>query len=346
MAYPTVTNIDILSYHHRASRRGQHDLQNAQENSAIVTKPNSHNAVHALPSTLRQVPVDYNRGTRLPWRLKMAIRLIMSLMPLPRFLLGFLPVHEEINLDRLMVLFETKLLLYQKIAGRRPRTYLELGPGDSIARALVAASHGINRTWLIDAGNFARRDLGYYHEIAASLTTRGLIVPDLSACRNLEDILIACGASYLTGGLSSMRQIEDNCIDLIISEAVLEHLPRREFSGFMGEFHRVLAPGAIALHGVDLDDHIDGGLNHLRFSRDQWERNLIYRGGFYTNRFSRSEIQAMAKNSGLKIGEYYRLEWNNAPMPRQDVHDDLGGWTEEDMLVRSFGLALQADKPD
>lgn len=274
----------------------------------------------------------------------MAVRLFMSRMPLPSILTRWLPSHGETNLDRLIVLFETKLLLYQSLSGRTPRTYLELGPGDSIARALVAASHGINRIWLIDAGNFARRDLGYYHDIAASLTTRGLSVPNLSGCRNLEDVLTACGASYLTGGLSSLRRIDDNGIDLIISEAVLEHLPRHEMPEFMAEFQRILSPGAIALHGVDLDDHIDGGLNHLRFSRNYWERRSIHRGGFYTNRLSRSEIRAHAKNAKMIVGEYYRLEWDNPPIEKSDVHLDLKGWREDDLLVRSFGLALQENK--
>jgi len=299
-------------------------------------------SVETLASTLRQVPGDYDRGVRLPWWLKMAARLLASRLPQPRISTGLVSAHGETNLDRLIVLFETKLLLYQSLAGHRPRAYMELGPGDSVARALVAASHGIDRTWLIDAGNFARRDLGYYHDIAASLTTRGLAVPDLSQCRNLDDVLTACGASYLTGGQSSLREIADNSIDLIISEAVLEHLPRHEFPGFMSEFQRVLAPGAVALHGVDLDDHIDGGLNHLRFSRDFWERGLIRRSGFYTNRLSRSEMIRHARGAGLVTGEYYRLEWVAPPLPRDKIHRDMRGWNQSDLNIRSFGLALQA----
>ncbi|MBZ0215472.1 MAG: class I SAM-dependent methyltransferase [Fimbriimonadaceae bacterium] len=300
--------------------------------------------IDSLASIHRQVPTGYNRGMRVPWRLKMAFRLTMSRLPLPRIFTRLLPVHGETNLDRLIVLFETKLLLYQSLAGHRPRTYLELGPGDSIARALVAASHGINRTWLIDAGNFARRDLAYYHDIAASLTTRGLSVPNLSKCRNMEDVLTACGASYLIGGLSSLQQIEDNSIDLIISEAVLEHLPRHEFTGFMAEFQRILSPGAIALHGVDLDDHLDGGLNHLRFSRDSWERQAIRHSGFYTNRLSRSEIHQSARRAGMLVGEYYRLEWRDPPIEKNELHLDLRRWRKDDLLVRSFGLALQENK--
>ncbi len=330
-------NYWIWTLVHNESRFGQ-------EIQGNVTIAGTKKTVQTLPSSFRRVPVGYNRGANLPWRLKLAFRLAMSRMPLPRFLARLTPTHGETNLDRLLVLFETKLLLYHSLAGRRPKTYLELGPGDSIARALVAASHGINRTWLIDAGNFARRDLHYYHTIAASLTTRGLAVPDLSGCRNLEDVLTVCGASYLTGGLSSLRQIEDNCIDLIISEAVLEHLPRHQFAGFFGEFQRILAPGALALHGVDLDDHIDGGLNHLRFSQRHWERDIIRRSGIYTNRMSRSEIRRNAREAGLKIGEYYRLEWTRSPIRKEELHHELHGWTEEDLLVRSFGLALQSEE--
>ena len=307
-----------------------------------ITGTRQTRSVETLTSTLREVPIGYNRGVRLPWWLKMAARLVASRLPLPRIAAGLVSSHGETNLDRLIVLFETKLLLYQSLSGHRPHTYLELGPGASVARALVAARPGIYRIWLIDAGNFARRDLAYYHDIAASLTTRGLTVPDLSECRNLDDVLTACRATYLTGGLSSLRRIEDNCIDLIISEAVLEHLPRHEFPGFMIEFQRLLAPGGVALHGVDLDDHIDGGLNQLRFSRDFWERELLRRSGFYTNRLSRSDMIRHAQAAGLTIGEYYRLEWCEPPIERDSVHPDLRGWRDSDLKIRSFGLALQS----
>ncbi len=296
----------------------------------------------------RIVPYNYNRGTPLPWWMKMAGRLLSPGLGvvggLGHVFLASKP--DDTDLDRLIDLFETKFNLHRSKNKQPPESYLELGPGDTVARALVAAAHGVERIWLVDAGNFARRDMRHYHAIAAGLTERGLAVPDLSNCTRLDDILRACRASYLTGGLSSLREIEDSSVDLIISEAVMEHLPREDFQGFLHEFARLLTPNGLALHGVDLDDHLDGGLNHLRFSAKFWERPWIRKSSFYTNRFSHSQISEMARREGLEVDEYYRLCWPGPRLAVDQLHPDMTGWRAKDLEIRSFGLALNHPAKD
>jgi SAM-dependent methyltransferase len=296
----------------------------------------------------RIVAFDYNRGTPLPWWFKMGCRLVLpDLGVLGR--IGHLFVSsadEDTDIDRLIDLFDTKFSQFRSARNRRPGSYLELGPGDTIARALVAAANGVDRIWLVDAGNYARRDMRHYHAVAADLTARGFSVPDLSHCRRLDDILRACRATYLTGGLASLREIADQSIDLIVSEAVLEHLPRAELRPFFVEFRRLMTPDGLALHGIDLDDHLDGGLNHLRFSDDTWEKPWIRNSGFYTNRFSHSQICAMARSAGLEVGEFYRLCWLGPRLPRGDLHPSLSGWTDQDLEICSFGLMLNPPGPD
>lgn len=296
----------------------------------------------------RIVPYSYNRGTPLPWWLKMAGRLLSPRLGVVGRIghIFHTPKTDDTDLGRLIDLFETKFNLYRTKSKRPPESYLELGPGDTVARALVAAAHGVERIWLVDVGNFARRDMRHYHAIAAGLTERGLAVPDLSNCTRLDDILRACRASYLTGGLSSLREIEDSSVDLIISEAVLEHLPREDFQGFLHEFARLLTPTGLALHGVDLDDHIDGGLNHLRFSTNFWERSWIKKSSFYTNRFSHSQISKMADLEDLEVDEYYRLCWPGPRLGLDQLHLDMTGWRSQDLEIRSFGLVLNHPAKD
>ncbi len=295
----------------------------------------------------RIVPFDYNRGTRLPWWFKMGCRLVLPYLGgLGR--IGHLFAsgsHDDTDIDRLIDLFDTKFSQFRSARNRRPGSYLELGPGDTIARALVAAANGVERIWLVDSGNFARRDMRHYHAVAADLTARGFSVPDLSHCRRLDDILRTCRATYLTGGLASLREIADQSVDLIVSEAVLEHLPRGDLGAFFGEFSRLLTPGGLALHGIDLDDHLDGGLNHLRFSVETWEKPHIRNSGFYTNRFSYSQICAMARTAGLEVGEFYRLCWPGPRLRRADLHPGLAGWTDQDLEICSFGLMLNPSQP-
>ncbi len=290
----------------------------------------------------RIVPFDYNRGTRLPWWFKMGCRLVLpDFGVLGRFAHLFASgAHDDTDIDRLIDLFDTKFNQYSGTRNRRPGSYLELGPGDTIARALVAAANGVDRIWLVDAGNYARRDMRHYHAVAADLTARGFSVPDLSNCHRLDDILRACRATYLTGGLASLRQLADQSVDMIVSEAVLEHLPRGELGSFLNEFRRLLTPDGLALHGIDLDDHLDGGLNHLKFSAETWERSRIRKSGFYTNRLSHSQLCAMAGATGLEVSEFYRLCWPGPRLPRGDLHSSLAGWTDQDLEICSFGLVL------
>lgn len=296
----------------------------------------------------RIVPFDYNRGTRLPWWFKMGCRLALPYLGALGKIGQILSPgpDDDTDIDRLIDLFDTKFSQYGNARNRRPGSYLELGPGDTIARALVAAANGVDRIWLVDGGNYARRDMRHYHAVAADLTARGYSVPDLSNCHRLDDILRACRASYLTGGLASLREIADQSIDLIVSEAVLEHLPRGDLGAFFEEFRRLLSPDGLALHGIDLDDHLDGGLNHLRFSANAWEKPLIRNSGFYTNRLSHGQICAMARAAGLEAGEFYRLCWPEPRLPRAGLHPDLSGWTDQDLEICSFGLSLSPPKPN
>lgn len=50
------------------------------------------------------------------------------------------------------------------------------------------------------------------------------------------------------------------------------------------ELGRVLKPDGICVHRVDLNDHLGGCLNNLRFTDAIWESVLFRESGFYANR--------------------------------------------------------------
>ena len=48
--------------------------------------------------------------------------------------------------------------------GLPPRSaILELGPGDSIASAVIACAYGVKHTYLVDVGSFASKNVVFYH---------------------------------------------------------------------------------------------------------------------------------------------------------------------------------------
>jgi hypothetical protein len=89
------------------------------------------------------------------------------------------------------------------------RTIVELGPGDSIATAVIAKALGARHTILVDAGAFATREFAPYHALAAHLRREGLKVPNLADCTTLDDLLARCDATYLTNGLAALSAIPD-----------------------------------------------------------------------------------------------------------------------------------------
>ena len=69
--------------------------------------------------------------------------------------------------------------------------------------------------------------------------------------------------SHLPGILA---HLPTNSVDFCLSNAVLEHVPKRDLALVAAELFRVLNRNGICVHRVDLKDHLGGGLNNLRFS--------------------------------------------------------------------------------
>jgi len=84
------------------------------------------------------------------------------------------------------------------------KTLLELGPGGSIASAIIAASNGA-RAIIVDAGRFVCEEISPYLELSSVLENMNLPSTDLSSYRDIDEILKHCSARYMTEGLKSLR---------------------------------------------------------------------------------------------------------------------------------------------
>lgn len=217
-------------------------------------------------------------------------------------------------------------------------TILELGPGDSIATALLAYSYGA-RAILIDSGDFATKDAQFYRDFAGYLGSRGLPSPDLSGAYNLDHILKACNAQYLTNGLNSIQVIENNSVDFIFSQAVLEHIPQKEFSRYLDNFYRILFADGCISHRVDMKDHLGGALNHLRFCSSLWESDFFTRSGFYTNRISFSRMIASMIAAGFEVELLKIDKWAAPPIKLSQVTRDLDH-TLNDCFIQGFDVLM------
>lgn len=225
----------------------------------------------------------------------------------------------------------------------RGKTILELGPGDSIASAILSAAYGA-RAILVDMGRYVRTDLSTYIKLEESLTKNGWHPPNLAGCTNVDDILRRCNASYMTNGVKSLRQIENGSVDCIFSHAVLEHVRKHEFLQTMQECRRILRSNGVCSHQVDLRDHLDGALNNLRFSERIWESELFVTSGFYTNRIRYGQMSEFFREAGFEVRIDKLERWNVPPILQNRLAPEFKDLTDEELRVSGFSVVLWPKK--
>lgn len=209
---------------------------------------------------------------------------------------------------------------------------LELGPGDSVASALLASASGAGRSWLVDAGDFATKDVGAY----APLLENAEAVP-----ATFEALLAQVNARYLTNGLASLRGLDDDLVDFIFSEAVLEHVRRSEFEETVRQTFRLLKPGGYASHLIDLQDHLDDSLHSLRFRRATWESDWFARSGFYTNRLRARTLESIFAAAGFEQVARDVVVWPALPVARRALDAEFADLDDNDLRTKRLRLLLR-----
>lgn len=225
---------------------------------------------------------------------------------------------------------------------RRGAAVLELGVGDSIASGLVARAAGAGKVYLIDVARFAKEDARFYKKLARDLANRGLDVPDISKATTINEVLKLCNAEYQTDGLASLCSLPDQSVDMVWSQAVLEHIRKAQFEATMAELRRIMRPGARASHVVDFKDHLTGALNNLRFSEALWESSLFANSGFYTNRIQAPAMLAVFERCGfgqLDVRKEWR--WNKLPTRRSAFDPMFRKIPEADLLINCMKVTMQ-----
>lgn len=220
-------------------------------------------------------------------------------------------------------------------------TVLELGPGDTLFSAVIARAYGAGHCYLVDIGHYARSDVLPYQAMANWLNHIGLVAPAIAGATNLTEVLSICRAQYLNKGLHSLKEIPDSSVDFIWSEAVLEHIRANDFHELMHQLRRILRPGGICSHEVDLKDHLGGALNNLRFSSRIWESNFLARSGFYTNRIRYGEMLRGFVQAGFDVDVLRTERFATLPTPRESLAPEYRSLPEDDLLVSSFDVVLR-----
>ena len=275
------------------------------------------------------------------WRLKLGAKLILSRLGIPYHQWRKLGLFRHGQMDRpdyALKIFELHVRRAFPDLRLNGKTVVEIGPGDSLASAVVARTHGAAQTLLVDAAPYASRDLALYHAMAAALAERGLTPPDLSGASALEEVLERCSARYLTTGVDAFAVMPDASADLIWSHSVMEHIPLHHLPRLMAEMRRVLKPEGLISHNIDFQDHLAYGLNNLRFSEALWESQAMRDAGFYTNRVRARTLHDMVRKAGFDIVEENFGRWPELPIARRSLDPAFRDLDEDELLIRTSHL--------
>lgn len=289
----------------------------------------------------------------LPWWLKLTAKLFLARLPLRYRFWKKLGVFEHGLMDQPRACFETfrthlALAGFEPIAADGPGplsdtefVVLEFGPGDSLYTALIARANGASRVYLLDDGDFASRDLDGYQAMARFLSDQGHSLPTLAGVRSVDEVLARCGAIYLTHGMASLRELPSSSVDFIFSNAVLEHVRKHEMPEVVSEMRRCLKPRGRCSHRIDLQDHLGGALNNLRFSERVWESEFMARSGFYTNRLRHRELLDLFQRAGFDVEVKRVLRWDRLHTPRSKLHKAFRSLPDDELLVYGIDVVLR-----
>lgn len=296
----------------------------------------------AAPAKRRRGLLRLREGVRRsPWFVKIAAKLVLKRLPAPYRLWKRLGLFEHGPGDDPAygeAVFARHFALARPAAGF---TCLEMGPGDALTTAVLARAHGAAATWLVDVGDFAGRAMAPYRLLAGRLTAAGLPSPPDDALADRTTLLAWSNARYLTGGLASLREVPDASVDFLFSQAVLEHVRLAEFAATLAETRRVMRPGGVCSHRIDLRDHLGGALNNLRFPRGVWESRLFAESGFYTNRLRRGDLLALFADAGFAAEVVGEERWPRLPTPRRALARPFRDMPDAELLVSALDIVLR-----
>jgi len=285
--------------------------------------------------------LDYTKN-RIPWWLKIGAKIILARLPLQYKFWKRLRLFELGGMEKPQYSFDI-IAEHMKTAGLQDlqgKTVLEMGPGDSLFTALIANAYGAKKIYLVDVKDFATKEIKLYKSMTEFLKSKGLSTPDISKCTNIEDVMLLCNAEYLTEGLNSYKAIPNNSIDSMFSNAVLEHIRKQDFLLTFREIKRILRKDAISSHYVDLKDHLDGGLNNLRFSEKIWESDFMIKSGFYTNRIRYTKMLELFKEAGFSYNIVKTKKYEKIPIAKNKLVDEFRSLPDDELNIMDFEVVL------
>ena len=200
-------------------------------------------------------------------------------------------------------------------------TLLEVGSGRTLNIPIGLWLCGASRVVTVDANRYHRPELTLEtvtwlsrsrDRVESLLDDAGVPaarvrerLDALAGASTLGAVQGCTGISYVAPCDARALPLIPGSVDIHFSTNVLEHVPADVILGILGEAARVLKPGGLLAHRVDLSDHFSHGdprissINFLRFSESEWSR-IAGNRFMYQNRLRADDYERLLTRAGIQ----------------------------------------------
>jgi len=197
----------------------------------------------------------------------------------------------------------------------RGRTFVEIGTGRRLDFPIALWLRGAARTITIDVHRYlsatlVRESLEALRRRPDDVRTRARGIEDrldrlLSFSGSLSDLLAMCAVDYVAPAEPSRLPLPSQSVDFLFSHVVLQNVPPDSILRLLAEARRVLVPGGLLVHFIDLTDMFSHdasvpAIHFLQFESRRWERMTGNRF-MYQNRLRASDYHRLFDAAGMRV---------------------------------------------
>lgn len=153
---------------------------------------------------------------------------------------------------------------------------------------------------------------------------------------NLDQINELIGLESLVQDARNLN-IKGDSVDFICSNNTFEHIPAEILSAILREFNRVIKPGGLMSHFIDMSDHFahfDSRItiyNFLKYSEKKWD--FIDNSIQPQNRMRFRDYKEMYKELGLPVSEDIIRKGDTEALKRVKIHSEFSGYSDEELAI-------------
>jgi SAM-dependent methyltransferase len=152
---------------------------------------------------------------------------------------------------------------------------------------------------------------------------------------------------YIVGDARSLP-LDDQSVDLIVSNNTFEHIYPQILLDILKEFKRIVRPTGMMSHFIDMTDHfahLDSTINvyhFLRFTERQWK--WIDNSIQPQNRMRINEYRKLYQKAGVPITEEENTGGQPEDLENIELQAPFADWPQEEVLIyHSYVVSNMAD---